>query len=307
MKPKIAFVGLCGASHFMQTDHFHKKGETVHATGLFTEPGGKGYNQCVAAARLGADALFLGAIGRDEGGALCEKFLQSEGITPLMEYGKQKTACAFILTDREGENQVSVYRGAADELSVAHISKNADEIGTCDVLVLGLETPWTATKAAAEIAFSRGIPVFFNPAPARALDVEFLKKCHVITPNRTEAATLFGIAEDATPREIAKAVLAAGLSRAVVTLGGEGALLVDEGHATLFAPLSVAAVDTTGAGDTFNAGLAVALANGQPLSDAVDFAMRAAAFSVTKRGVMAALPFEGDVEKMEHCQKEQLF
>lgn len=293
---KIGFVGLCGSSVFMGVDHFHLPGETLHAKTMFTEPGGKGYNQAVAAQRLGAESVFIGCIGNDESGRFCEDFLVKEKIKPLMQRtDRAETACAFILTDERGENQVTVCRGASDCLSVDFVQECEKEIADLNMLILNLECPMDATLAAADIAFKNNIPVILNPAPAKKLDVEFLKKCYLITPNCAEAAQLFGLSEDISIPELAKAILEAGISRAVVTLGGDGALLIDGGEAWKYSAIPVKAVDTTGAGDTFNAALGRAILKGDALTKAVEYAMNAAAISVTYSHVMQGLPTESEL------------
>lgn len=297
-KPKIGFVGLCGESLFFSVDHFHRPGETLHAASFFMEPGGKGYNQAVAAQRLGAESVFIGCVGRDVGGDDCENFLINEGAIPLMERTDDcATAYASILTDSCGENQVTVYRGASDRLSVDFVSSCEDKISECRMMVLGLESPLEATLAAAEIAKKHNIPIVFNPAPARDIDMEILKSFFIITPNKPEAIQIFGLAEDAEVKDIIEAVRKNGFERCLVTLGGDGALLIDGDDELLFPALPIKAVDTTGAGDTFNAALAVALAEGKTIRDAVEFATNASAHSVAIPHVMQSLPRREELER----------
>ena len=293
---RIVFIGLCGQSVFLDVDHFHAPGETVHAKGIFSEPGGKGYNQAVAAQRLGAQSILIGCVGNDQDGKMCEDFLKNEGVIPAMQYvDDANTAYACILTDKDGENRVTVYKGAAERLDVKFINEHASDIVTADMLVIGFECPIDATLRAAEIAFENGIPVILNPAPAKQTNIELLKKCFLITPNRQEATELFGFNDDLSVNELAEKLIATGLERAVVTLGGDGALLVEGGEAYLYPALPVKAVDTTGAGDTFNGAIAKAIACGEPLSSAVSYAMNAAALSVSKAHVMESLPSEGEL------------
>lgn len=308
-KKKIIFIGLCGQSVFLDVDHFHVPGETVHAERIFTEPGGKGYNQAVAAQRLGAQSVFIGCVGEDADGRMCEDFLKNEGIIPMMQYEKKSnTAYACILTDSAGENRVTVYRGASDCLSAEFINGCANEITSADMLVIGFECPMDATLRAAQIAFDNKVPVILNPAPARSIDIEFLKKCYLITPNRQEAAELFGLSDDISVCELAKAVIGAGMSRAVITLGGDGALLIENGEALLYPALPVKAVDTTGAGDTFNGAVAKAIACGDDLTTAVSYAMNAAALSVSHAHVMESLPTEEELlDRMIVCTPKKLF
>jgi len=297
-RPKIGFVGLCGESLFFSVDHFHKPGETLHAESFFMEPGGKGYNQAVAAQRLGAESIFIGCVGCDVGGDDCENFLVNEGAVPLMaRVDDCATAYASILTDSRGENQVTVYRGASDRLSVEFVKFCEDKIAECKMMVLGLESPLDATLAAADIAKKHNIPIVFNPAPAREIDMEILKSFFIITPNKPEAIQIFGLSQDAEIFDIVAAIRKNGFVRCLITLGSEGALLVDGNDTMLFPALPIKAVDTTGAGDTFNAALAVALSEGKTLCEAVEFATNASAHSVAIPHVMQSLPTREELEK----------
>ncbi|MBQ4652065.1 MAG: bifunctional hydroxymethylpyrimidine kinase/phosphomethylpyrimidine kinase [Oscillospiraceae bacterium] len=290
-KAVIGAVGLGGESVFLSVDHFHGPGETLHAKNLYIEAGGKAYNQAVAAARLGADVTFIGAIGDDGGGRLCRDVLVEEGIRPVLETVPGfNTAYACILTDREGENRVTVSRGAADRLSAAFIRENEKAISRCTHLLLGLECPLEATVTALEIAKKHGVFTILNPAPAVPLELEFLRSFDLITPNQHEAAVLLGLDEIPETGELAELLYQAKLSNAVVTLGGKGALLVTASETLLFPALKVNAVDTTGAGDTFNAALAVAIGNGRSMAEAVEFATNASAWSVSRPHVLSSLP-----------------
>lgn len=294
MQPKtarIGAVGLGGESVFLTADHFHAPGETLCAESIFIEPGGKAYNQAVAAARLGAQVCFFGAVGSDPGGALCRDVLLREGVTPILQtVPEANTAYACILTDRRGENQVTVYRGAADLLSADFLRAQEAALSRCTHLLLGLECPLDATKAALAIAKKHGIFTILNPAPAIPMEPDFLRSFDLITPNQQEAAVLLGLNYTPEPSELADRLRAARLSNAIVTLGSRGSLLVTHSEGLLFPALPVAAMDTTGAGDTFNAALAVALSRGKSIPEALEFATNASAWSVARRHVLDALP-----------------
>lgn len=290
-EPVIGAVGLGGESVFLSVDHFHAPGETLRAEGFFLEPGGKAYNQAVAAARLGARVCFFGAVGRDSGGSLCREVLVREGIRPVLEETPDaNTAYACILTDRRGENQVTVSRGAAGRLSGDFLRSREPELARCSHLLLGLECPLEATLTALELAKKHGSFTILNPAPALALDRELLRSFDLITPNQQEAAVLLGLDHIPEPGQLARLLREAGLTRTVVTLGSRGALAVTAEGGLLFPALPVKAVDTTGAGDTFNAALAVALSRGGTLARAVEFAVNASAWSVGRSHVLASLP-----------------
>lgn len=296
-KPVIGAVGLGGESVFLPVDHFHAPGETLQSESIFIEPGGKGYNQAVAAARLGAEVLFFGAMGQDKGMEYCRDFLIREGITPVLEVVPgSNTAYACILTDKAGENRVTVSRGASQHLSAAFLEGCEAQIRRCTHMLLGLEYPLEATKALLALCGKHGIYTIFNPAPAVPLEPEFLRSFDLITPNQQEAAVLLGLDHQPGPGELAEKLKQAGFRRAVVTLGGQGSLLLTEGEAFHYPALPVTPVDTTGAGDTFNAALAVALGRGEDLHRAVVYATNASAWSVSRPHVMTALPTAAQLE-----------
>lgn len=287
---KIAVLGLCGNSVFLKVDHFHAPGETVHAQGLYSEPGGKGYNQAVAAARLGAQVAFLGAVGDDADGRACMEFAQKEGILPVPQICKElPSAYASILTDKDGENRVTVFGGAAQLLSPDFIWSNEELLSQCDILLLNNEYPQSCNEAAMEIAQKHGVKVVYNPAPARAVSRQFLKDCYLITPNLSETAVLIGEAITDLPL-LAQKLQDSGIANAVVTLGGDGAAVLADGNAVRIPACKTRAVDTTGAGDTFTAALCVCLLEGKSLVDSAVVAANAAALSVSRQYVMPGLP-----------------
>lgn len=295
--PIIGAVGLGGESVFLSVDHFHTPGETLQAQGIFVEPGGKAYNQAVAARRLGAEVLFFGAMGADKGGDFCKAYLESEGITPVLERLPQhNTAYACILTDKHGENQVTVSRGASQHLSPEFIRSHEKDVLRCTHMLLGLECPLATTKAVHSFCKKHGIFTILNPAPAIPLDLEFLLSFDLITPNQQEASVLLGLDSQPDPKKLGRLLQKSGFKQAVVTLGGQGSLLLAGEDLLLFPALDVHAVDTTGAGDTFNAALAVALGRGNSLSEAVVYATNASAYSVSKAHVMNSLPTKSALE-----------
>ncbi|MGI5977059.1 MAG: ribokinase [Candidatus Limivicinus sp.] len=298
----VGAVGLGGESVFLTVDHFHAPGETLQADGLFVEAGGKAYNQAVAAARLGAKVLFFGAVGDDSSGEMCRNVLTSEGIEPILQVVPGKnTAYASILTDRTGENQVTVSRGAADRLSASFIFSREADFARCTHLILGLECPLEATEAATELARKYNIFTILNPAPAFPLNFDFLRSFDLITPNLQEAAVLLGLAYQPKPKELAAKLRDAGLVKTVVTLGSRGSLLVAEDECLLFPAVPVKAVDTTGAGDTFNAALAVSLGNGHSLREAIEYATNASSCSVRVPHVLPSLPTDEQLRADYHA------
>lgn len=292
-QPVIGAIGLGGESVFLSVDHFHAPGETLQAEAIFVEPGGKAYNQAVAARRLGSQVRFFGAMGTDKGGDFCRDYLKSQGIDPVIQMiPHANTAYACILTDKAGENQVTVSRGASQKLTADFIRSQEAKLQSCTHMLLGLECPLEATEAALELCRKHGVFTILNPAPAIPLPLDFLLSFDLITPNLQEATVLLGLSRQPEPAELARHLRQAGFSQAVVTLGSRGCLLLDGEDALLYPALSVKAVDTTGAGDTFNGALAVALARGYSLRDAVVYATNASAYSVRHPHVMDALPTE---------------
>ena len=267
---KIAVIGICGNSTFLQVEHFHQPGETLAAKTCFQEIGGKGINQAIAAARMGAEVFFLAAVGED--GDFCKNAIEKEGIAPfLVKKSGEITTFAFILTDKNGENRVTVYRGA--ELEEDDVSFFEPEIAQSDILLLQNEVPEAVNAKAIQLADKYGVKVILNPAPAR----EATGRVFLVTPNEQEKAGLGQLEFD----------------HCVTTLGEQGCCIDDE-H---FLPAEkVKAVDTTGAGDTFSGVLAACLAEGQDLEAACWLATRAASISVTKKGVLSAIPYRKDVE-----------
>lgn len=286
---RITVIGLGGMSCFLGVDHFHAEGETVKAEGIFFEAGGKGYNQAVAAARLGAQVSFIGGFGKDDNAAYCRAVLEKEGVEPLFcEKEGASTAYACILTDAQGRNRVTVFRGASELLNGADVYSFEQTVASSDVLMLQLEVDDSVIKAAFEIAEKYGVSVIFNPAPARKTEISYLKAAFVITPNEQEAKTLFG-------EDFVLGMSEMGIKRAVVTLGSDGALVFEEGKITQIPAVKVQVKDTTGAGDCFNAALAIALCEGKSLVEAASFAAKAAALSVSAEHVIDALPYRTEL------------
>lgn len=266
--PHIAVIGLVGKSMFFDVPRFHKGGETIHATGFHEEWGGKGFNQAIAAARQDASVSFLGAVSSSDVKPLKE-FCSKEGVRAVLAAKKNATASAAILTDGTGETRVTVYAGA--ELAPKDVDGFAEVIATADILLLNNEVPETVNLRASEIAEARGVKIVFNPAPARPLPEALKRRAFLWTPNEFEERALGDV-----------------LGEVVTTLGAKGCRIRSTGE-VIPAP-RVRAVDSTGAGDTFTAVLAVRLAEGAPLHDACAAACAAAAESVAVRHVMPSIP-----------------
>lgn len=294
-KVKLGIIGLSGMSAFFKVDHFHQPGETLNADSLFMEPGGKGYNQAVAASRLGAEVLYMTSLGRDDFGRQCLDRLGKEGVRTMVKWSEKSTAFATILTDLPGDNQITVYSGASGDLNRQDVLEAEEALAECDMLLLQLECPMETLEAALDVAEKHNIPVVLNTAPAKPLDMSLLRRFSLLIPNQHEAATLLSMPEHTTPESLAETFQSAHMPPAVITLGSQGAMLVDEKGSRRVSAKSVRAQDTTGAGDTFCAALVTRLAGGARIEEAVAFANVAGSLSVRHSHVLDGLPYLDDV------------
>jgi len=280
-----------------------KPGETLLGKDLVTAAGGKGANQAVAAARAGGAVTFVARVGQDALGEKAVVGFMKEGIN-VDHVHRDKTSpsgVALIFVAANGENSIAAAQGANAKLSLADLRKAKSTLAQADVLVMQLETPLEVTLAAAELAAKAGIPVILNPAPAPTgkLPDELLKRVSILTPNETEAEVLTGVkvSSEAGAAKAADKLLAKGVQTVIITLGRRGALLASQSGKRLIPSFQVQALDTTAAGDTFNGTLAVALAEGKSVEDAVRFANAAAALSVTRLGAQTSAPSRKEIEK----------
>ena len=276
-KVKIAVIGICGNSVFLQVDHFHEKGETVTAEAVYEEIGGKGINQALAAVRMGAEVSFLAAAGDDRDGQTSVQMTEAEGIKGCFCVKKDKrTTFAFILTDRLGGNQVTVYHGA--ELAAEDVLGFEKEIADSDVLMLQQEVPEKVNEAAIGLAVKHGVKVILNPAPIREISDWMAGRVFIVTPNEQEK----------------RAIDAGRFQNVITTLGAKGCMLPD---GTVIPAVKTSVADTTGAGDTFNGVLAVCLAEGMDLEAACKYAVTAAGISVGRKYVLNAIPHREEIER----------
>ena len=265
-------------------------GETVHGGDLATWPGGKGANQAVAAARLGARVSFVGCAGDDAFGATASAALRAEGIDVqhLRRVAGMPTGLALITVDDAGQNSIVLSSGANRTLGVNEVEAARALIESAGMLVCQLEVPLAAVQHAIGIAHAAGVRVLLNPAPGAALPPSLLAQVDVLVANEGEAALLEP--QSLRSSNAAQALRALGSRSVVVTLGERGVLAADEGGAWSAPAVAARAVDTTGAGDTFVGALAAALVDGQSFAEALQFAQRAASISVTRAGAMPSMP-----------------
>ena len=291
-KGPIVVLGSVNADLVLRCERLPRPGETVHGEDFQAVPGGKGANQAVAAARLGGRVEFIGCVGDDAFGADARATLEREGVgtAHLRSHAGVPTGVATILVERSGQNCIALAAGANARLDIEQVDGAAAAIACASLLVCQLETPLAAVEHAIGIAQRHGVPVLLNPAPARPLAPALLDQVDILVPNESEAALLVGASSALDPTEAAAALRGERAGTVIVTLGGDGVCIADE-HGTRRWPAPRAqAIDTTGAGDTFIGAFAVARQEGLGIDEAVRFAQRAAAISVTRAGAMASMP-----------------
>ena len=275
-------------------------GETVLGGDFRMIPGGKGANQAVAAARLGAEVCFVAKLGDDVFGRKLLRNFRQEGLDPTCVTLTLAAASgvALITVDEAGNNAIVVAPGANAVLTPEDVGRAEAEIGSAGAVVTQLEVPVAVVRHTAELARRAKVPFLLDPAPAQELDAELLAMVAVLTPNETEAQILTGVEvlDEASARRAANRLLAMGVGAVILTMGAKGFLLA-EGEEMEFVPsMKVQAVDTTAAGDAFTGSLAVGLAQGRGLREAAAFANRVAALSVTRIGAQPSMPTREEVD-----------
>lgn len=316
MPPAVCVIGSSNTDMVIKADKLPAPGETVIGGTFLMNPGGKGANQAVAAARLATvtpnagrvatptSITFVANVGNDVFGRQARQQFEREGIQDqfITTDADEPSGVALIGVDSHGENCIMVASGANARLGQQQVAVALDSLTeTGDTVVLiQLETPIATVDYAIRQSYRRGMRVVLNPAPAQPLDPSVLACLYVITPNETEAELLTGIrvTDEATARQAARHLHEAGVPNVVITLGARGAYVSNTSEKRLIAAPPVTAVDTTAAGDCFNGALAVALAEGETLPQAVAFACKAASISVTRMGAQASLPHRYEVDAL---------
>jgi ribokinase len=300
MANRIVVVGSSNTDMIVQLPRLPKPGETISGGAFSTAAGGKGANQAVAAARAGAEVAFVARAGEDSFGEQAISGFVGDGIDVrhVTRDAGAPSGVALIFVDEAGENSIAVAPGANARLTPEDVEAAAQLIAGADALVMQLETPLETVERAAALARQHDVRVILNPAPAQPLSDEMLGNVSILTPNESEAELLTGIqVEDAAGAEAAaRALVARGVDTVILTLGSRGAFLFQSESGELVPGFEVDAVDTTAAGDVFNGSLAVGLAEGLPLDQAVRFANAAAALSVTKLGAQPSAPTRADID-----------
>ncbi|HJZ48492.1 MAG TPA: ribokinase [Roseiflexaceae bacterium] len=297
----VVIFGSINMDLVVRTPRLPAPGETLFGHTFFTAPGGKGANQAVACARLGAYARMIGRVGDDVFGAtLCDS-LRNYGVDVTnVGVSAGPSGVAVIAVDDAAENNIIVVAGANGTIGADDLAQLERALDGATVLLLQLEVPIEAVVAAAQAARRRGVTVMVDPAPARPLPAELYAASDIITPNETEAAALVGFAvhDQHDAERAGQALLDRGVRAAVIKMGSKGAYWTD-GMRGGFAPaFRVEAVDTVAAGDAFNGGLATALDAGLPFEQAIRWGLAAGALSVTRPGAQQSMPSREELERL---------
>ena len=297
--PPIVVLGSLNLDLVLRIARMPDAGETLASDDSATFCGGKGANQAVACARMGANVSMIGRIGDDPAGLALRAALVEEGVIVdgIGAISGTASGTAVILLTPDGQNRILIAAGANALLVPGDIRDYASTIGSTNLLVCQLETPLETVEAAAALAAARGIPVLLNPAPARALPDALLGHVTYLVPNETEAAMLTGIdvRDAASAERAAQILLAHGVRVVVITLGAAGVLIAEKGNVRTMAALPTTVVDTTAAGDSFIGGFATGIAEGLSVDDAARLGLRVARVCVSRPGAQASLPRRDEI------------
>ncbi|MCC7164670.1 MAG: ribokinase [Anaerolineae bacterium] len=300
--PSVTVVGSFAVGLTLRAERFPVKGETLLGRDFDMGPGGKGSNQAVQAARLGANVEFVGRIGADNFGAIGKQLYTQEQVdtTYLFESPDRNTGVGFIVLDAHGDNFILLDPGANELFSTDDVDRARERIQTSNVLITQLEIPLETAGHALKLAHDANVISILNPAPARRVPPEILQYADLVTPNETELRLMLGRAPDdnANSIDLCDELIQMGVRRVILTRGVNGATIVThEGYHNMPA-FRVRVVDTTGAGDAFNGTLATYLARGIPLEPAVRYAGAAGALACTRLGVIPSLPHPEALEQL---------
>lgn len=314
MKSTLVVVGSLNMDFVVQVEHLPAAGETVLGRDFLMLPGGKGANQACAAGRLSPDSLgvrMIGRVGYDVFADHLKASLSAAGVDVQAVHAtrSQPTGVALIWVDRRGQNSIVVASGANMELRAADVEAMRAVFHGARIALFQLENPLDTVERALALARSEGLQTVLDPAPARALPAALLANVDILTPNEVEALMLLGrpvsrVALDDAPA-LAEALHQLGPKTIVLKLGDQGCYFSSGGRGTHFPAFAVKAVDTTAAGDTFNAALAVALAEGRSIDEAIPFANAAASISVTRLGAQASAPTRSEVDQFLAVSRAQ--
>jgi len=299
-KPRIIVVGSSNMDLVVKSQRIPAVGETILGGDFIMAPGGKGANQAVAAAKLGAEVFFIAKLGDDIFGSQSLSNFKKEGVNTkyVLQTKEAPSGVALIMVDDRGNNSIVVAPGANQKLTPQDVKEAEPDIASSGALVAQLEVPLETIEFAAQTANSSDVPFILDPAPARELSPELLAMVDVLTPNETEARILTGmeVTDEDSARAASENLLERGVKAVIVTMGAKGYLLATSEEMEFVVARKVKAVDATAAGDAFTGSLACGMAQGRTLAEAALFANYVAALSVTKMGAQPSMPTLQEVE-----------
>ncbi|WP_408011301.1 ribokinase [Pseudalkalibacillus sp. A8] len=296
---KILIIGSLNMDFVSHVPHLPRAGETISSTKFQKNPGGKGANQAVAAAKLGADVAMIGKVGSDDYGALLLNSLKQASVDTKGIQQEETTGMAFINVSREGENNIVLVPGANSKMKRSDIDQLRSIIEESDIIIMQLEIPFEVVEYALQLAIKLKKEVILNPAPAQTMPEELLRRVHTLIPNEIELQLLTGM-PTSTEQEIVEAALnlkSLGVKRIIVTMGEKGSYVINDETQAHIPAYKVNPVDTTAAGDSYIAAFAVGITKGMSDQEAAKFASKVSAMVVTKEGAQPSLPTLEEVEK----------
>jgi ribokinase len=299
MKPTIYVIGSSNTDMVIKSDRLPAPGETVIGGVFLMNAGGKGANQAVAVAKLGAEVVFVSKVGNDIFGKQTLEGFQHLGMNTDFVFidNENPSGVALILVDRHGENSIVVASGANANLHFSEVQKAINQVQKGDIVLLQLEIPIDTVYKTIKYCSEKRAKVILNPAPAQKLNTDYFKYLSMITPNETEAEILTGIkvTDLETAKQAANDFHSKGILEVIITMGSKGAFYSNIDKQVLIPSPKVSAVDSTAAGDVFNGALCVAISEGQAIEKAISFACKAASISVTRMGAQASAPTREEV------------
>lgn len=301
---RILVVGSLNMDFVIDVAHMPLAGETILGKNVTLVSGGKGANQAYAAGKLGGSVQMIGAVGNDMYGKMLKDNLETVGVdtSGIETMEGVPTGNAFITVDGQGENCIIVIQGTNACITKEMIDRHMELIDNCDMVIMQLEIPIEIVDYVKKIAKKKGKTVILDPAPAKeGLPEEFFRGFDIVKPNETEIRTLVGRNLETTNDLIsgARELLEKGVGKVIITLGGEGALLVTKEHSEHFPAGKAKVVDTTAAGDSFTAAFAVALGEGKSYEEAIRFGNRVSGIVVTKKGAQTSIPTIAEVQEKD--------
>lgn len=301
-KDGVLVVGSANMDLVITADRFPKPGETIFGKQFQMFPGGKGANQAVGCAKLGCRTYFTGRFGNDDFRTRLHQSMGNDGVNleHVFTDDNESTGIALITVDDSGQNEIVVISGSNMKLSPGDIESKSDLFASVKIVLAQLEVPLDTVAKAAELAKTNNCTFILNPAPAQKLPEDLIAIVDYLTPNETELELLSGlkVTDEESALTAARSLIKRGVKNIIVTLGSKGALLVTELYYKMFEAVKVNPLDTTAAGDSFNGALAYSLNAGNGIEDAITFANKAAAVSVTRMGAQASMPFINEIDEL---------